>query len=616
MGTLHYPSSGISNRFGQCEYFLLNLSLQVTLLQLILHDSFHHFQYAYHPLDLSSGSRRQCAAITCRVYAGTHKHLAFYRFPKEPERCNIWVQRLKNDYLRHIPCQKLYNNYRVCSQHFDKSQLKNAKDVHQGINWNAIPNWVGAPTSSVPLDPKQNSRKDYSSSKMPVKRVRRMCRDKAHSSSVPSSPESKRPRRGLDRCYQVIDGNGGKQDDAARKKELKESPLSNIPQGLKGASSDAEDVDILQNNNGIVSSALMEMPTASVMKNAESYETVPKDCEHNPLKLSHCKQNDNTITHTSPGPTPTESVLKNIESNEIVTKDSKLNPLRLSHCERKKKTTSFTSAGPRQAFTNQQEAELVKCFLIADKMFSGITITEFRRLVYKFAYKFNLLHSALWTKMKLASIAWLQAFLKRHPSVTFKDNISAYITRQFTFSSANIDSILSKVSEMMPIDNDNETTAYTKQGVSRSDRVSYDGDRSDNKLEDQDFEIDHNYSVKYEENHIKHQWLYNKTPAVGRQDDELLSKDVSLTKDCENHEESHCKDYNDETVFVLENEYVFLPAQNIIFLQAGETESVKEKNNICISEENLCIKEENACVTEEIFLKEENECIKGEEFFM
>ncbi|XP_016106283.1 52 kDa repressor of the inhibitor of the protein kinase-like isoform X2 [Sinocyclocheilus grahami] len=96
--------------------------------------------------------RTQCSAINCKNYQCNSTHLAFHRFPKDPDRCARWVQNLRNASLMGISFQRLHHNYRVCSAHFHTSQFKRPSNVHAGLKWDAVPTMVNAPTPPPPLD--------------------------------------------------------------------------------------------------------------------------------------------------------------------------------------------------------------------------------------------------------------------------------------------------------------------------------------------------------------------------------------------------------------------------------------------------------------------------------
>ncbi|XP_076125776.1 uncharacterized protein LOC143105625 [Alosa pseudoharengus] len=89
--------------------------------------------------------RKQCSAINCKNDQCDRKHVAFYRFPKDPDRCARWVRHLRNASLKKINSQLLHKSYRVCSDHFQPSQFKKPSDVHAGLKRNAVPTRANAP---------------------------------------------------------------------------------------------------------------------------------------------------------------------------------------------------------------------------------------------------------------------------------------------------------------------------------------------------------------------------------------------------------------------------------------------------------------------------------------
>ena len=66
-----------------------------------------------------------CAAYACHNSRRNCK-LSMFRFPKEEERCEKWIQNTRHDDLRKLPLHKLYT-YELCSDHFESSQFTNVE---------------------------------------------------------------------------------------------------------------------------------------------------------------------------------------------------------------------------------------------------------------------------------------------------------------------------------------------------------------------------------------------------------------------------------------------------------------------------------------------------------
>ncbi|XP_063058153.1 52 kDa repressor of the inhibitor of the protein kinase-like [Engraulis encrasicolus] len=110
--------------------------------------------------------RMQCSAINCTNYYSTGD-LSFHRFPKDPQRCAKWVQNLRNASLRRITPERLNKNYRVCSAHFDDSQIRWRYNVRLGLTSDAVPTIVNAPNPPPPLGKRKPPKERH---ELPTKR--------------------------------------------------------------------------------------------------------------------------------------------------------------------------------------------------------------------------------------------------------------------------------------------------------------------------------------------------------------------------------------------------------------------------------------------------------------
>ncbi|XP_061638444.1 THAP domain containing 12b isoform X2 [Phyllopteryx taeniolatus] len=59
-----------------------------------------------------------CAAPNC-TRKSTQSDLAFFRFPRDPERCRIWVENCRRADLEAKTADQLNKHYRLCAKHFD-----------------------------------------------------------------------------------------------------------------------------------------------------------------------------------------------------------------------------------------------------------------------------------------------------------------------------------------------------------------------------------------------------------------------------------------------------------------------------------------------------------------
>ncbi|XP_033502419.2 uncharacterized protein LOC117269502 [Epinephelus lanceolatus] len=125
--------------------------------------------------------RKKCSAINCKNYQWNTPHLAFHRFPKDPDRCARWVHNLRNASLEGISTQQLHQSYRVCSGHFHSSQFKRPSDVHAGLIWSAVPTRVNVPNPPPTLAVEKKRKPPKKRQELPLKKRKLIAR--------PSSPD-------------------------------------------------------------------------------------------------------------------------------------------------------------------------------------------------------------------------------------------------------------------------------------------------------------------------------------------------------------------------------------------------------------------------------------------
>ncbi|XP_044059648.1 THAP domain containing 12b isoform X2 [Siniperca chuatsi] len=63
-----------------------------------------------------------CAAPNC-TRKSTQSDLAFFRFPRDPERCRIWVENCRRADLEAKTSDQLNKHYRLCAKHFDPAMV-------------------------------------------------------------------------------------------------------------------------------------------------------------------------------------------------------------------------------------------------------------------------------------------------------------------------------------------------------------------------------------------------------------------------------------------------------------------------------------------------------------
>uniref|UniRef100_A0A8C9W7Q7 THAP domain containing 12b n=1 Tax=Scleropages formosus TaxID=113540 RepID=A0A8C9W7Q7_SCLFO len=63
-----------------------------------------------------------CAAPNC-TRKSTQSDLAFFRFPRDPERCRLWVENCRRADLEDKTSDQLNKHYRLCAKHFEPSMI-------------------------------------------------------------------------------------------------------------------------------------------------------------------------------------------------------------------------------------------------------------------------------------------------------------------------------------------------------------------------------------------------------------------------------------------------------------------------------------------------------------
>lgn len=79
-----------------------------------------------------------CAAPNC-TQKSTQSDLAFFRFPRDPERCMKWVECCRRTDLETKTPDQLNKHYRLCAQHFESSMICKSSPYRTVLRDNAIP---------------------------------------------------------------------------------------------------------------------------------------------------------------------------------------------------------------------------------------------------------------------------------------------------------------------------------------------------------------------------------------------------------------------------------------------------------------------------------------------
>ncbi|KAG9466168.1 52 kDa repressor of the inhibitor of the protein kinase [Eleutherodactylus coqui] len=79
-----------------------------------------------------------CAAPNC-TRKSTQSDLAFFRFPRDPSRCQKWVENCRRYDLEDKTPDQLNKHYRLCAQHFEDSMICRSSPYRTVLRENAIP---------------------------------------------------------------------------------------------------------------------------------------------------------------------------------------------------------------------------------------------------------------------------------------------------------------------------------------------------------------------------------------------------------------------------------------------------------------------------------------------
>ncbi|MBN3278224.1 P52K kinase, partial [Polyodon spathula] len=79
-----------------------------------------------------------CAAPNC-TRKSTQSDLAFFRFPRDPRRCSLWVENCRREDLEDKTPDQLNKHYRLCAKHFEPSMICKTSPYRTVLKDNAVP---------------------------------------------------------------------------------------------------------------------------------------------------------------------------------------------------------------------------------------------------------------------------------------------------------------------------------------------------------------------------------------------------------------------------------------------------------------------------------------------
>ncbi|XP_028825728.1 52 kDa repressor of the inhibitor of the protein kinase-like [Denticeps clupeoides] len=79
-----------------------------------------------------------CAAPNC-TRKSTQSDLAFFRFPRDPDRCRLWVENCRRADLETKTSEQLNKHYRLCARHFEPAMICRTSPYRTVLRDSAVP---------------------------------------------------------------------------------------------------------------------------------------------------------------------------------------------------------------------------------------------------------------------------------------------------------------------------------------------------------------------------------------------------------------------------------------------------------------------------------------------
>ncbi|XP_072333509.1 52 kDa repressor of the inhibitor of the protein kinase-like isoform X2 [Scyliorhinus torazame] len=80
-----------------------------------------------------------CAAPNCSRKSTSCPDIPFFRFPKDPERCQKWVENCRRADLENRTAEQLHKQYRLCARHFEQSLICTNSPYRTVLKEDAVP---------------------------------------------------------------------------------------------------------------------------------------------------------------------------------------------------------------------------------------------------------------------------------------------------------------------------------------------------------------------------------------------------------------------------------------------------------------------------------------------
>nr|XP_047131852.1 52 kDa repressor of the inhibitor of the protein kinase-like [Hydra vulgaris] len=100
-----------------------------------------------------------CSAISCVNKRGKNvgNNISFFRFPKDRNRCKLWVRNCRRQDLDTKSCEELKLKYTICCEHFDSFQYYLANNGSKRALVTAVPTIFNFPNQPSTFNLRKNS---------------------------------------------------------------------------------------------------------------------------------------------------------------------------------------------------------------------------------------------------------------------------------------------------------------------------------------------------------------------------------------------------------------------------------------------------------------------------
>lgn len=106
-------------------------------------------------------------------------------------------------------------------------------------------------------------------------------------------------------------------------------------------------------------------------------------------------------------------------------------------------------AKPRQIFSVETEIELVEYITYSSKILFGLTTKEVRSLAFQYAVANNISVPQNWSEVAMASVDWLQGFLKRHPGLSIRTPQATSLGRATSFNRHTVNEFQNNLAQIL-----------------------------------------------------------------------------------------------------------------------------------------------------------------------